>query len=139
MNAPTEPPRTVDDYIAGFPEETQAVLQQIRVLFRTALPGAREEIRYRIPAYVQDGNVIFFAGFSGHVSIYPRAEGDAALRKETAAFESGRGTYRFPLGQPLPCGLVGRIVDARAREHRAEVEAKLKTRKKARSPGKKSL
>ena len=40
-------PRTVDEYIAGFPHDVQVILEQMRATIRKAAPDAEETIKYR--------------------------------------------------------------------------------------------
>ena len=104
-------PKDVDDYIAGFPAETQKILEKIRRNVRTAAPKAVESISYQIPAYKLDGKVlIYFAGFSKHVSVYPAPREAKEFKKELAAYKGGKGTVQFPLGKKIDYDLITRIV-----------------------------
>jgi uncharacterized protein YdhG (YjbR/CyaY superfamily) len=47
--------KTADEYIASFPAEKQAVLQQVRAAIRKGVPGAEEVISYSIPAFKHQG------------------------------------------------------------------------------------
>jgi len=126
MKAPRAIPDTVEAYIDGFTQPAQKVLKRVRAAIRKAAPKATERISYRIPAYAQDGVLIYFAGFKSHVGIYPRAKGPASLVKKTAPYESGRGTYKFRLDAPIPYALVTEITKARLKENQARAAAKLK-------------
>jgi uncharacterized protein YdhG (YjbR/CyaY superfamily) len=60
---PTKP-TTIDEYIAGFPEQTQQLLQQIREIIKKAAPTVEEAISYAIPTFKLKGHyLIYFAGF----------------------------------------------------------------------------
>jgi uncharacterized protein YdhG (YjbR/CyaY superfamily) len=111
-------PSSVDDYIAGFPPETRRLLEELRAIIKAAVPGLTERISYRMPTLDLDGRpLIYFAGFTRHVSVYPVIGPVAeALEEELRPFKHGRGTVRFPLDRPLPAALVSRIVQARAAE-----------------------
>ena len=98
---------TVDEYIAGFPDDTQDVLQELRRRIHAAVPDAQEWISYQIPTFGVDGQyVIYVAGWKNHVSIYPVPEGDAEL----APYLSGQGTLKLPLGRPVPWDVVDRAI-----------------------------
>lgn len=115
-------PLTVDEYIAGFPPSTRAVLRRVRAAIRKALPGAEEVISYRMPAYRQHGYVvIYFAGWKQHYSIYPAgARLVAAFRKDLAPYEvNNKGTIRFPLDAPVPTALLGGLAAFMAKEAEA--------------------
>lgn len=103
----------IDDYVASFPKPTRVVLEELRRLAHAAAPGAEEAISYAIPTLRRDGHpLLHFAGWSQHVSIYPVPEADAELRAELAPYAGGQGTLRFPLSEPMPYDLVGRVFDA---------------------------
>ena len=102
---------TVDTYIGSFPPEVQVELQSLRETIRRVLPTAEETMSYGIPCYRSGGkDIVFFAGWKKHLSIYPIVEVDEGLEREIAPFRAGRGTLRFRLGQPLPLDLVERVV-----------------------------
>ena len=117
----TQPaPGSIDEYIAGFPDDVQPVLRQIRATIRQAAPDARETISYQIPTFTLDGRyLIYFAGFKKHVSVYPAPVQNAEFADEMAVYGSGKGTARFPLDKPIPLDLIRRLVEFRIREERA--------------------
>jgi len=97
----------IDEYIASFPADVQAVLQEIRRRIRAAVPGAAETISYRIPAITLNGRrLIYFAAWRHHISVYPVPAGDAAFRQDIGPYLHGKGTVRFPLSQPVPYHLI---------------------------------
>lgn len=115
---------SVDAYIAGFPPEVRAVLRQMRATIRKAAPDAEERISWGMPAYAQDGMLTFFAAFTKHISFFPGPEGIEKFKKELAPYGTSKGTVRFPLGTPVPHGLIARIVRFRVKENKARAGAK---------------
>jgi uncharacterized protein YdhG (YjbR/CyaY superfamily) len=110
--------KSVDEYIASQPEAVRSILGRVRGAIRKAVPEAEEVISYQIPAYkLQSGPVLYFAGWKQHYSLYP-ATGRviAAFKDELAPYEIDKGTIRFPLSQPVPVQLIGRIARLRAKE-----------------------
>lgn len=105
----------IDDYIAEFPPETQAVLEQIRALIReTAPPEAVETIAYAIPTFDLAGrHLVHFAGYDRHIGFYPTGSGGDAFREEFSAYKTGKGSVQFPLDQPMPLDLIRRVVEHR--------------------------
>ncbi|MEU2254336.1 DUF1801 domain-containing protein [Nocardia xishanensis] len=104
-------PATIDAYISGFPEGVRAALTELRKTIHTALPGAVESISYDIPTFKLHGrNVVHFAGWKEHVSLYPIPEGDMAFERAIEPYRAGKGTLRFPLGAPIPHDLVAQVV-----------------------------
>jgi uncharacterized protein YdhG (YjbR/CyaY superfamily) len=122
---------TVASYIAEKPAPARRALKAIREALRKAVPGAEEVISYGIPALRKDGRiVVFFAAWKEHCAVYPvTGKLIADFKDELAPYElSHKGTVRFPLDQPLPAGLIGRIAKYRAGEL---AQAKVTKRKKA--------
>ncbi len=109
---------SIDEYIAGFPEDVQAVLKQMRAVIRAAAPHAREKISYGIPTFYTTENLVHFAGYKGHVGFYPSPSGIEHFKRELADYELSRGTVRFPLDKPIPYDLVTRITEFRVGESR---------------------
>jgi uncharacterized protein YdhG (YjbR/CyaY superfamily) len=129
--AETRGAETVAEYIAAFPPEVQAILEKIRRTVKAAAPEAQERISYRIPTFTLGGVLVHFAAFQNHIGLYPPVRGDAALEKAVARFAGEKGNLRFPLDQPIPYGLITRIVKLRVRQNRAKAAAKKTKRKKA--------
>jgi uncharacterized protein YdhG (YjbR/CyaY superfamily) len=101
----------VDSYLAGLPDRTAAVVEEIRRRVHEAVPDADETISYDMPTFTRGGQAFaHVAGWAKHVSLYPVPEVDDALAAETAPYLSGRGTLRLPLAQEIPYDLVTRLV-----------------------------
>lgn len=105
--------KTIDEYIAGFPRETQEILQRIRTIIKKAAPKAEEKISYGIPTFVQEKNLVHFGGYKNHIGFYPGAAGVEAFIKELSAYKFSKGAIQFPLDKPLPSGLITQIVKFR--------------------------
>ena len=104
----------VDEYIAGFPPETQKVLEEIRALIKSVVPDATETISYSIPTFDLAGHhVVHFAGFAKHVGFYPTPSGIVAFKDELESYKSAKGSVQFPLGHPMPMDLIRRMVEFR--------------------------
>jgi uncharacterized protein YdhG (YjbR/CyaY superfamily) len=117
-------PKTIDEYIAGFPQDVQEILEQIRRTIREAAPDAEETIKYQMPTFTLKGNLVHFAAFKKHIGFYPVPTGIEAFRDELAVYEGGKGSVRFPLDQPIPNDLIGGIVRFRVKENSERAEAK---------------
>ncbi|MGY2055448.1 iron chaperone [Nocardia gipuzkoensis] len=110
-----EQPENIDAYLAGFPDDVREILSGIRAAIRRALPDATEAISYDIPTFKLHGrNVVHFAGWKQHVSLYPIPDDDPALERELEPYRAGKGTLRFRLGEPVPYELIARIATALA-------------------------
>jgi uncharacterized protein YdhG (YjbR/CyaY superfamily) len=124
VKAENETPRTVDEYIAGFPPDIQDILRKVRATVTQAAPGAQEAIKYQMPTFVLHGNLVHFAAFKKHLGFYPAPTGVEAFKQELSAYATSKGAVQFPLDQPIPYGLIGRIVKFRVKESLAKAEAK---------------
>jgi uncharacterized protein YdhG (YjbR/CyaY superfamily) len=71
-----------------------------------------------MPTYTLYGaRLLYFAVWKQHYSIYAATEQVvAAFKDELAPYEVDKGTIRFPLCEPVPVKLIGRIAIFRARE-----------------------
>ena len=109
---------SIDEYIAGFPRDVQPILRRIRETIRNAAPDAEESISYRMPTFKLNGVLIYFAAFKTHIGLYPITPAmKAKFKKEIARYGAGKGTLRFPLDEPIPYALIGRIAKVRVREN----------------------
>ena len=111
-------------YIAGFPEATQRLLEEMRRTIREAAPEAEEKISYGIPTYTLGRNLAHFAGYEHHIGFYPGPSGIKAFEKELAAYKMAKGSVQFPLDKPLPLRLVHRIVQYRVEENKAKKKSR---------------
>ena len=123
-------PKSIDEYIAAFSPEVQAVLERVRFTIRNAAPGAQETISYQIPAFTLSGVLVYFAAFKNHIGFYPPVKGDAKLEKAVLGYAGEKGNLRFPLDQPIPFGLIERIVKLRVKQNLAKAAAKRKKGKR---------
>jgi uncharacterized protein YdhG (YjbR/CyaY superfamily) len=117
-------PTTIDDYIAGFPLEVRRVLMRIREAIRRAAPDAEEAIKYRMPTFVLNGNLVHFAAFKDHIGFYPTPSGIERFRDELSPYKHAKGSVQFPLDKPMPLDLIEEIAEFRAKEARGKSTAK---------------
>jgi uncharacterized protein YdhG (YjbR/CyaY superfamily) len=117
MNSNQTAPRTIDEYIAGFPKDVQEILAKIRMTIRDAAPDAEEAIKYQIPTYILNGNLVHFGAYKTHIGFYPAPSGIEAFRDELSGYDGAKGTIRFPLDKPIPYDLIARIVRLRVGEN----------------------
>ena len=113
-----DPAKDVDEYLSQLPAKERAVLSEMRDAIRSAAPKADEVIAYRIPLYRQHGDVVGFAAFQNHLSLFV-TDSDVRERfaKELEPYEVMNTTIHFSADDPLPPALVKKIVRARVREN----------------------
>jgi uncharacterized protein YdhG (YjbR/CyaY superfamily) len=114
----------IDSYIASCPEEIRKLLEQMRFTIRKAAPDAKETISYGMPAFAQNGILVYFAAFKNHIGFYPTASGIEAFKNDLSLFEGSKGAVRFPLDKPLPLDLISRIVKFRIKQNLEKVKTK---------------
>ncbi len=119
-------PANIDEYIAAFAPDVQAILQKIRLTIREAAPQAEEKISYKMPAFAWNGILVYFAAFKKHIGMYPPVRGDAKLNKELAPYRGEKGNLKFPLDEPIPYDLIRRVVTVRLKQHQEKLKAKRK-------------
>ncbi len=128
MNTSNKKFGSVDEYIASFPPEIQSVMKSMRNAIREAAPGAEEAISYGMPAFKQEGVLVYFAAFKEHISFFPTSSGVSKFKKELSGYLTSKGTVRFPMGEPIPLELIRKIVAFRVKEN---LEMAKKRRRKA--------
>src|ERR1044071_9333185 len=88
---------------------------------RSRRPG---KISYRIPAFKLNGMLVYFGAFTKPIGFYPPIRGDSRLEKALSRYAGEKGNLRFPLDQPIPYGLIKRIVKLKVKQNRAKAAAR---------------
>jgi uncharacterized protein YdhG (YjbR/CyaY superfamily) len=118
--APKKKFRTIDEYIATYPRNIQIILEELRQTIKEAAPEAEETISYQMPAFKQNGILVWFAAFKAHIGFFPKVSGIEAFKEKLSSYQTSKGTIQFPLNQPIPLDLVKEIVRFRVKEDLAE-------------------
>jgi uncharacterized protein YdhG (YjbR/CyaY superfamily) len=106
----------IEAYISTQPDEVRDLLEQVRNLIRDEAPEATEDIKYGIPTFILNGNLVHFAAFKHHIGLYPTPSGMAEFAEELAPYKAGKGSVQFPLDKPLPLDLIRKMVRFRVQE-----------------------
>jgi len=112
--------KTIDEYIEAFPEPVRNRLEEMRRAIHKAAPEAEEVISYQMPAFRQNGILVYFTAFKDHIGLFPTASGVEAFKKELARYKWSKGTIHFPYDEPMPLDLVVKIVVFRVRKNLQE-------------------
>jgi uncharacterized protein YdhG (YjbR/CyaY superfamily) len=128
MRASQKAARDIDEYITGFPSDTQKILEKIRMAIRKAAPHAKETITYQIPTFTLEGNLVHFAAFTKHIGFYPTPSGIVKFEQELSKYKTSKGAVQFPLDEPVPYDLIRQIVEYRSKEN---LERAAKKRKRS--------
>lgn len=109
-------PLTIDEYIAQYPDNIQAICQKIREIIRTAAPNATEKISYGLATFWEGENLIHFGVMKSHIGIYPGADGVLAFADRLAGYKTTKGAIQLPLKDPIPYDLIRDIAEYRVRQ-----------------------
>lgn len=109
--------KTIDEYIGLFVNDVADKLRAIRKTIREQAPGAVETIKYGIPTFTLNGNLVHFAAFKNHIGFYPAPSGIEQFKKELSAYKMAKGSVQFPLDKPLPLQLIQKMVKFRVKEN----------------------
>lgn len=120
----TKKPANIDEYIGAFPNEVQEILEKVRMTIQKAAPDATEKISYSMPAFEQNGIVVYFAAFKNHIGLYALPSGHEAFQEELSKYKSGKGSVQFPLNQSMPYELITKIVKFRVKENLEKAKKK---------------
>jgi uncharacterized protein YdhG (YjbR/CyaY superfamily) len=69
-----------------------------------------------MPAYKQNGIVVYFAANKNHIGFYPTPSGVTAFESQLSNYKYSKGAIQFPIDQPLPKELIQDIVRFRIAE-----------------------
>lgn len=119
-------PKSIDEYILQYPQEIQEILKTLRKVIKESAPNAEEKISYRMPTFVLNGNLVHFAAFKNHIGFYPTPSGIHTFQQELSGYKTSKGAIQFPIGKPIPYGLISEIVKFRVAENQSKVEEKIK-------------
>ena len=124
MDTSNQPVTTVDDYIARFPKDVQALLQTFRQTVQEAAPEAVETISYQVPTFKLFGKtLVSFGAAKSHIGFYPTPAGVSAFPKELAAYNTAKGSIQFPMDKKLPLPLIRKIVKFRVQAEKKKRKA----------------
>lgn len=118
--------RNTDEYISGFPLETQILLENLRTVIKENAPGAEEVISYNMPAFRLNGILVYFAAYPKHIGFYPTGKGIEAFKDYLSEYKWSKGAIQFPLNKPLPIDLIRNIVKHRVRENLQKTKVRKK-------------
>ena len=118
-------PQTIDEYLAPLSKENRAALEKLRRAIKSAAPRAEECVSYQLPAFRLDGKMLVaFGAWVTHCAFYPGAHPVDVHKDELNAYETSKGTIRFPADRPLPATLVRKLVKTRIAEQQPIAAAK---------------
>ena len=109
-------PTTITEYINAAPKEAQKKLREMRACIRAAAPGAKESLKWGMPAFSYQRILVTFAAFKHHIGFYPTPSTVKAFAKDLSKFVMSDASIQFALEKPLPLSLIRKITAFRVRE-----------------------
>jgi uncharacterized protein YdhG (YjbR/CyaY superfamily) len=106
----------VEEYILDFPEIAQIKMQELREIIASVATNCKETISYNMPAYKQNGIVVYFAAYKNHIGFYPTPSGITTFEARLTNYKYSKGAIQFPIDQALPKELIEEIVKFRIEE-----------------------
>lgn len=113
----SKPVKTIDDYIHSQHPQVQEILNLVRNVIKKCAPDAKETIKYGIPTFTLNGNLVHFAAYPHHLGFYPTPSAIKAFKSELLSYKTSKGAIQFPLDKPIPYNLITRLVEFRVREN----------------------
>lgn len=108
---------SVQEYLAGLEPARQKALTELRSLVLSIVPDAVETLRYRMPTYERDGEVLCaFASQKQYMSLYMDVDLVERHRDELAGLDVGKSCIRFRRLEQLPLDTVETILRDTARK-----------------------
>ena len=114
-------PTTIDEYIHAAPAAVQEKLWELHGCILAAATGAKEDLKWNMPAYSYQKILVTFAVFKHHIGFYPMPSAIQAFAKNLTKYKTAQGSVQFPLDQPLPLALIRKIVLCRVKESKEGV------------------
>lgn len=109
--------QSADDYLSALPQPARDAVASLRQAIQQAAPQAEEAISYNMPAFRQNGILVWYAAFKNHVGLYPKPSAIAAFKVELMPYKTSKGAIQFPIDQPIPTNLIKKIVKFRLKEN----------------------
>jgi len=116
MTPPKAPPKSITEYINAAPKEARKKLREMRACIRKSAPGAKESLKWGMPAFSYRRILVMFAAFKHHIGFYPTPSAVRAFANDLSKFATAKGSIQFPLEKPLPLALIRKITAFRVRE-----------------------
>ena len=108
--------KTVDEYFSTLSPPTKNILEQVRNIIKQAAPQATEVISYNMPAFKMHGVLVYYAAHAEHIGFYPTSSPIEIFKDELSSYKCSKGAIQFPIDEPMPFDLIGKIVRFRVQQ-----------------------
>jgi uncharacterized protein YdhG (YjbR/CyaY superfamily) len=106
-----------EHYIRSALPRVRSALTRIQAIVESKVPGATRCISYNLPAFKKRRTFFYFAAFKKHIGVYPPVTDDKALMEALKPYSNEKGNLAFPLDQPIPYELIGRVAYALSQQY----------------------
>lgn len=90
-------------------------MKKIRKTISSSAPDAIEKMSWQMPIFWQGENLIHFAAFKNHISIFPGGEATAFFADKLTEYKTSKGTIQLKLDKPIPHDLIEEITKWRVK------------------------
>jgi uncharacterized protein len=115
----------VDEYIASSEPEARSVLEELRKIVKSAVPGAIEGISWGVPFYKYHGLLAGFSVFTSHVSFglaFVIQDEDRKILGEKG-YKTGKKTIQINFDQKIPTEMITQLLKTKAKLNETKSKA----------------
>lgn len=123
-------PEKIAGYIKREPAHAKKALKQMQALVRKLVPRATEKLAWGMPTFYLEGNLLHYAAFKNHMSLFPGTDAVERFKPELSRYQTSKGTIQIPYGDSIPAALIGRIVKFCVKRNLARAQSKNRTKAK---------
>ncbi|SEK60901.1 iron chaperone [Parapedobacter koreensis] len=120
--------QSIDQYHQAFSGESLARMQIIRKIIHEVVPDAEESISYQIPCFKYKGYLIYYCAFPRHISLsHPYSDAFwEHFKADLAGYKTSKSVIQVPTDEPLPEGLIKKIITFRKKENEEKANSSRK-------------
>lgn len=104
-------PETISDYIKIQAKEIQPILQKVDKAISEALKNAESGIKWGMPSYWEDHNIMHFAAYKKHFNLYTGTEAIEKFEHQLESYVTTKGSIKFPYDQTIDYDLIKKITE----------------------------
>jgi uncharacterized protein YdhG (YjbR/CyaY superfamily) len=116
MTSKKAQPTSIADYINAAPKDARKKLREMLACIREVAPGAKESLKWGMPASSYRRILVTFAAYEHHIGFYPTPSAVKAFANDLSEFATASASIQFPLDKPLPLPLIRKITAFRVQE-----------------------
>ena len=108
----------IDAYLDALDEPRRGTLAEVRRRILAIVPDAEEGLSYGAPVFRVNGRpVAGIAAFRRHLTYAPHSGTvTSTLAEELAGYRVSKGSFQFPVDEPVPEPLLRRLIEVRLAE-----------------------